>query len=188
MSEDFHIFVVSGAGGAGKSTIVDELLKRDSSLWRSTSWTSRSRRDNEPEDAYVFVSREEFEAERDRGGFIEWVEFVDNYYATPWPNPPQGKDAVLVIELEGAQYVKKRRPDSLMVFVKAPSFEVIEERMRQRGDSPERVAARLDKARVEEELGPKIADYVIINDDLESAVDELAAILSSYRKSLGDPT
>ncbi len=183
MSDDFLIIVVSGAGGAGKSTLVDELLKRDTSLWRSTSWTSREQRSNEPDDAYIFVSRDEFEAERERGGFIEWVEFVDNYYATPWPQPPAGKDAILVIELKGAQYVKKRRPDSFMVFVKAPSFEVIEERMKLRGDSAERVAARLEKARMEEKLGPKIADRVIVNDDLESAVDELEAILTDYRKS-----
>lgn len=185
MAANYRTFIISGAGGAGKSTIVDALLARRPGLWRSTSWTSREKRPTEADDAYVFVDRETFERERDRrddafpsGRFIEWVDFVGNYYGTPWPNPPEGRDAILVIELEGAQEVKRQWPDAVLVFVKAPSFAVIEQRMRERGDSAERVTARLEKARLEEALGPGIADHVIINDDLESAVAELEAILS----------
>ncbi|MDP4642740.1 MAG: guanylate kinase, partial [Ilumatobacteraceae bacterium] len=104
------VFVVSGPGGVGKSTVVGELVKRDSELWLSQSWTTRERRPGEADDAYNFVSRDAFEAHIVAGGFLEWTTFLGNYYGTPLPTPTIGKDIVLEIEVDGASQVKQQHP------------------------------------------------------------------------------
>ena len=104
------VFVVSGPGGVGKSTVVGELMKRDSELWLSRSWTTRERRPGEADDAYNFVSRDAFEAHIVAGGFLEWTTFLGNYYGTPLPTPTIGKDIVLEIEVDGASQVKQQHP------------------------------------------------------------------------------
>ncbi|HEX4980405.1 MAG TPA: guanylate kinase [Ilumatobacteraceae bacterium] len=180
------IFVVSGPGGVGKGTIVDELVSRDPRLHLSRSWTTRGQRPGEPDSAYVFTTPEEFEARVEAGGFLEWTEFLGNYYGTPVPDeaflgPDTDTDLVLEIEVDGAQQVIHRHPDAILIFVLPPSRDEQERRLRNRGDSGDRVLARLRKAELEEPVGRALADHVVVNDDLEQTIDELAAIIESER-------
>ena len=175
------IFIVSGPGGAGKGTLVDELLRRDDGLWLSRSWTTRGRRDGEPGDAYVFVSREDFEMRIRNRGFLEWTEFLGNYYGSPMPEPQDTHDVLLEIELHGAQQVKEVHPEALLVFVVPPSREEQQRRLRGRGDSDDHVAKRLKKAEDEEKQGTEMADVVIVNDDFERAVAQLQAFVGAAR-------
>ncbi len=176
------IIVVSGPGGVGKGTIVAEVCRRDPSLVLSRSWTTRPRRPQEPEDAYVFVSRDEFERRIAAGGFLEWTAFLDNYYGTPTPGPSSA-DLVLEIEVDGAQQVKRRHPEAVLIFVLPPSRDEQERRLRGRGDSDEHVAKRLRKALDEEPVGLAIADHVVVNDRLDGTVDEMLAIIDQHRSA-----
>jgi guanylate kinase len=177
------IFVISGPGGAGKGTIVDQLCREDPRLWLSRSWTTRARRPSESPYAYRFVDRSTFEANIAAEGFLEWVEFLGNYYGTPLPTAPEGDDVLFEIEVQGAQAVKSRFPESVLIFVEPPSRAHQEARLRSRGDSEENIAKRLHKAETEEAEGHTIADHIVINDTLERAVAEVAGIVVSYRNS-----
>jgi guanylate kinase len=117
------IVIVSGPGGAGKGTIVETLVQRDPALWLSRSWTTRAQREGESDDAYVFVDKASFQERIDTGGFLEWTEFLGNFYGSPAPSVGQGVDIVLEIELHGAQQVKERHPEAILVFVQPPSRE-----------------------------------------------------------------
>ena len=150
-------------------------------MWLSRSWTTRARRPGEPADAYVFTTREAFEARIAAGGFLEWTDFLGSYYGTPRPDAPAGADIVLEIEVDGAQQIRARQPEALLVFVLPPSREEQQRRLQGRGDPPERVAARLRKAEEEEPVGKAISDYVVVNDRLDRTVDELVEILQAER-------
>lgn len=175
------IIIVSGPGGAGKGTLVDALIERDRRLWLSRSWTTRPRRDGEPDDAYVFVDKDAFLAHRRDGGFLEWTEFLGNYYGSPMPPDDSDRDIVLEIELNGAEQVKKQHPSAIMVFVAPPSRDEQRRRLEARGDSPEHVVERLRKAEEEEARGSREADVVVVNDDLERAVSEVEAFIGAAR-------
>jgi guanylate kinase len=179
------IFIVSGPGGVGKGTIVKDLVTRDPLLWLSRSWTTRPRRPGEDADAYVFVTPEEFRRRADAGGFLEWVEFLGNFYGTPMPKAPHGKDLLLEIELVGAKKVHATHPEAVIVLVVPPSIEIQRERLRRRGDPPERIEERVEKGRREMETGREIADEIVVNDDLETAVRALGDIVSRYRSGNG---
>jgi guanylate kinase len=173
--------VVSGPGGVGKGTIVDALVKRDPRLWLSRSWTTRAQRAGEPDDAYVFTTRDEFERRIADGGFLEWTDFLGNYYGTPLPEPHEGADVVLEIEVDGAQQVKAIDPSALLIFVLPPTRGEQERRLRGRGDDPDTVFARLRKAEDEEPLGLSIADHVVVNDDLDETVERMLKIINQTR-------
>lgn len=171
-----------GPGGVGKGTIIRRLVAEDPGLWLSRSWTTRARRPGEPEDAYTFVDRPAFEAAIADGAFLEWAEILGEYYGTPVAAPGDDRDVVLEIDIQGAQQVRSRRPDATFVLVLAPSVEVQEQRLRDRGDPDEHVRRRLDLGRIEEEQGRELANHVVYNDDLDRAVTELAAIVESARR------
>ena len=184
MADERLIIVVSGPGGVGKGTIVDDLVRRDPNLWLSRSWTTRDRRVGESENAYVFVSDEMFESHISRNGFLEWTEFLGQYYGTPRPDrldDPEAPDVVLEIELDGAQQVKQQYPDAILIFVLPPSREEQERRLRGRGDPDDKVHARLRKAEKEEPVGREQADYLVVNDELERTVDEMLDIVNRER-------
>ena len=172
---------MSGPGGVGKGTIVDALVARDARLWLSRSWTTRDQRPGEPDSAYVFTTRDEFERKIADGGFLEWTEFLGHYYGTPIPTAPEGADVVLEIEVDGARQVKALRPDALLIFVLPPSRDEQERRLRGRGDDPAKVAARLRKADDEEPVGKALADHVVVNDELDATTDEMLDLIERAR-------
>jgi len=177
------IFVVSGPGGVGKSTVVEQLVQRDPQLWLSRSWTTRERRPGEAADAYFFVSRAEFEARIDAGGFLEWTNFLGNYYGTPMPQAPAGKDVVLEIEVDGASQVKQQNPTAVLIFVLPPSREEQRARLTSRGDDERKVDQRLRKAEEEEPVGVALADHVLVNTDLDQTIAEMLQIVRDSRRS-----
>ena len=179
---DSLIIVVSGPGGVGKSTIVEELVKRDPRLWLSRSWTTRERRPGEAPDAYKFVTREQFQQRIDANGFLEWTEFIGNMYGTPNPEPPLGRDIVLEIEVDGAQQVKLQHPEAVLLFVLPPSREEQKARLNGRGDADNKVEQRLKKAEEEEPVGKALADYVLINDDLGQTIHDMLALIVARRE------
>ncbi len=176
-----RIFIVSGPGGVGKGTIVSALVERDPLLWLSRSWTTRAQRHGESDGAYVFTDRSKFESRIAAGGFLEWTDFLDNYYGTPTPDPVAGHDVVLEIEVNGAMQVKKIHPEAVLIFVLPPSRDEQERRLRGRGDPEDRVAERLQKALDEEPVGLSLANHVVVNDDLERTVEEMMEIIGQHR-------
>jgi len=174
---------VSGPGGVGKGTVVNRLVELDPNLWLSRSWTTRPRRPGEPDDAYTFVDRETFLARVAAGGFVEYTEFPGNghLYGTPTLEPPPGRDVVLEIEVNGAQQVKARYPEAVVVLVVAPSREAQEARLRARGDDEAHIAQRLAISLEEERIGRAIADAVVVNDEVDRAARAVAGILEGYR-------
>ncbi len=175
------IFIISGPGGVGKGTIVNALVERDPQLWLSRSWTTREQRPGERDTAYVFTDAEAFEARIAAGGFLEWTNFLGNYYGTPTPEPDLGRDVVLEIEVDGARQVKEQHPEAVLIFVLPPSRNEQERRLRGRGDPDHKVEQRLQKALDEEPVGLAIANHVVVNDDLERTVQEMVDIIEGYR-------
>ncbi|MGO9029992.1 MAG: guanylate kinase [Acidimicrobiales bacterium] len=172
-----------GPGGAGKGTIAARLVETDPRLWLSRSWTTRARRPGEPVDAYCFVDRPTFEDRVAAGGFFEWAEFLGNLYGTPLPEPPEGSDVLLEIDLQGAQQVRSKRPDARLILLVPPSDEIQAQRLRGRGDDEEHVAKRLRAGADEVRAGRAIADAEVVNDDLVQAVADVAGIVDRYRSA-----
>lgn len=179
------IIIVSGPGGVGKGTIVDALLQRDQTLLLSRSWTTRSQRPGEKDEAYVFTTREKFESHLAEGGFLEWTEFLGNYYGSPAPDLTTGRDIVLEIEVDGAQQVKVSHPESVLIFILPPSREEQRRRLVGRGDPDHKIQERLRKAEEEEPVGLALADYYLVNDELERTVDEMMALITRLRHDVG---
>lgn len=152
-------------------------------MWLSRSWTTRPQRPGEPDDAYTFVDRSDFTSRAENSGFLEYAEFNGNLYGTPWPDAAEGRDVVLEIEIQGARQVRARDENAVLIMLVAPEREVYEARMRARGDSEEQIARRLEIGAREEAEGREIADHVVVNDDLDRAVAEVAGILEARRRA-----
>ena len=180
------VFIISAPSGSGKSTLVHRLLKQDPSLLFSISYTTRAPRGQEvPDQAYHFLSREEFEAALVRDEFLEHAEVFGNYYGTHQGMleraKAEGRDLLLDIDVQGARHLKGRVPETVTIFVLAPSRAELEKRLRARSeDSEEVIARRLDGAAAEiRNYGAY--DYVVVNRDLEKSVDALASIVKAER-------
>lgn len=171
------LVVISGFSGAGKGTIMKELLKKyDYDL--SISATTRTPRFGEIHGKdYYFHTRDEFQKMIQDGELIEWAEYVGNYYGTPRKHVEEqlnaGKDVLLEIEMQGGMLVKEQFPDALLIFISPPSAEILRQRLTGRGtESPEEIEKRLLRA-VEEVQYMKDYDYIIVNDVLEDAVEKV---------------
>ncbi len=180
------VFIISAPSGSGKSTLVKRLLAEVVGLRFSVSCTTRAPRGQEVTgQAYDFIDRKEFERRIDAGEFLEHADVFGNYYGTHRSAleaaKAHGEDLVLDIDIQGAAQLKKRIPDAVTIFVLAPSREILEQRLRARSqDSDEVIRRRLAKA-VREIQDYKLYDYVLVNEDLDLAVESLKGIVRAER-------
>jgi guanylate kinase len=180
------VFIISAPSGSGKSTLVDRVLKDVPDLTFSVSYTTRCPRGLEQEGkSYHFISREEFEERVGRDEFLEHADVFGNYYGTHSDAlaiaEREGKDLVLDIDVQGAGQLKSKIPDAVSIFILAPSREILEQRLRARSeDSGNVIERRLrDAAREIRNYGQY--DYLLINNDLQSSAESLAAIVRAER-------
>ena len=178
------LVVVSGFSGSGKGTIMKRLLEKYDNYGLSISATTRQPREGETHGKeYFFQTTEEFEEMIKQGQLIESAQYVGNYYGTPKAYVEEqrnrGKDVILEIEIQGAMKIKEQYPDTVLLFVTPPSAEELKRRLVGRGTETEDVIeSRLVRA-VQESEGMELYDYLIVNDDLETCVDEVHAIIQS---------
>ncbi|RDI96115.1 guanylate kinase [Meiothermus sp. QL-1] len=180
-----NLFVMTGASGVGKGTIRGRLLEYHR-MYYSVSMTTRSPRPGERHGVdYYFVSREEFERRIAQNGFLEYARYVDDYYGTPREPVEEalrrGQDVLLEIEVQGALQVKKAMPEAVLVFIVPPSLSELRRRLLVRGtDSLEKIRKRLLRAEEEIRLASEFK-YVVVNDQLDKAVSDFAAIIQAER-------
>ena len=174
-----RLFLITGPSGVGKGTLVAALLQRHPQIWLSISATTRSGELDGQH--YFFRSRTQFDADVAAGGLLEWAEFAGNGYGTPRQPVEQqlaaGRPVLLEIELEGARQVRRSFPSGFQIFLKPPSFEELERRIRGRGtDSEEAISRRLARARVELAAESEF-DAVLVNADLQVALTQLEQLM-----------
>ena len=189
------LFIISAPSGSGKSTLVDRLRSLVPGLEFSVSYTTRPPRGSEQNGReYHFVAREEFEAMILRGEFMEYAEVFGDYKGTSWRSlddaRAKGKDLLLDIDIQGTAQVRAKFPEAVTIFVMPPTREVLETRLRTRSRaegtvSPEVIELRLAKARLEIEKYREYG-YILVNDILDRAVEELTAIVVSERVKRGN--
>jgi guanylate kinase len=187
------LFVVSAPSGTGKTTVVERLVQVVPDLSLSRSYTSRPARAGECDGVdYNFVIRPRFEEMVRAGAFLEWADVFGNLYGTAAADAERelanGRDLVLVIDVQGARQVREQRNDTIGIFVLPPSFSVLEHRLRGRSkDSEDAIGRRLQMARREIDAVTEYA-YVVVNDELDACVDRLRAIVLAERARLAAMT
>lgn len=178
------LIVISGFSGAGKGTLVKQIMRDYDDYALSVSMTTREPRDGEEEGiSYFFVEKESFEKKIEEDGLLEYAQYCGNYYGTPKAYVEEqlnkGKNVILEIEIQGALKVKEKYPEALLLFVMPPSAEELKRRLIGRGtDSMEVIEKRLRRAEEESE-GIENYEYIVINDDLTQCVEEIHAIVQA---------
>ena len=190
--EQGRLIVISGPSGAGKGTIIMNVMERWPAAEFSISMTTREKREGEEEGVhYYFATREQFEETIRSGGFLEWADVFGNYYGTP-KDPvterlAEGKDIILDIDVQGGMNVRKAMPDAELIFILPPSMKELRRRITSRGtDAPEVIEKRLSKA-LSEIAVAKEYDYVVVNDEIGEAVEQVLSIMRASRLKV-DPT
>jgi guanylate kinase len=182
--------VISGPSGVGKTVLIERLIAREPWLVCSVSNTSRAPRSHERDGVhYHFRSNAEFEALIGTDGFLEWARVHDHYYGTPKApleaHLAAGRGVVMNIDVQGGLAVRAARPDAVLIFILPPSMAVLERRLRERkSDSEEAIQRRLTNARGEIDKAGAY-DYLVVNDLLETAVDDLVGIIRAERHRTG---
>jgi len=186
MSAAGRIFVVSGPSGSGKSTLIREVRQKVPDLGYSISHTSRPPRGQEKNGVeYHFVSKENFRKMIDNGEFVEWAEVYQDLYGTSVSSLrsqiTMGLDVIMDIDVQGAKNIKDHFKDAIRIYVLPPSLEILEKRLRDRGTDDEKaIRTRLKKAG--KEIKNCVSyDYLVFNDQLDQAVEELKSILIAER-------
>jgi guanylate kinase len=180
------VFIISAPSGSGKSTLVHEVMQRVPGLRFSVSYTTRPPRGQERDgEEYFFISREDFVARAARDEFLESAEVFGHYYGTHQSEleraEAEGCDLVLDIDVQGARQLKRRIPAAVSIFILPPSREVLEQRLRSRSqDSEPVIERRLGEAK-EEIRNYSQYDYLVVNREVKSSVEELAAIVQATR-------
>ena len=183
------LIIVSAPSGCGKSTVVHRLMEKRENLRFSVSATTRKPREGETDGVdYYFVSRQEFRRMVDEDEFLEHAEYVGNCYGTPRAPVEKllndGFDVYLDIDVQGAMQVKALRPETLMIFLMPPSMEELERRLVKRGNNtPEEIKGRLAAAEREFAFRDHF-DYVVVNDVVERAVDEISQLIDAEKQKL----
>ncbi len=186
MSAKGLLVILSGPSGSGKDTVLERVHDRDIPIQRSISMTTREKRDGETDGVdYYFVTKEYFEKQISEKKMLESAVYSSNYYGTPkgpvdrWLD--EGKTVVLKIEVQGAEKIKKMYPESVSIFIMPPSMQVLEKRLRGREtDSEESIHMRMDAALGEIKCAEKY-DYIVFNDVLEDAVDDICSIIKAEK-------
>jgi len=178
------LLVVSGFAGAGKGTLVNELLKQFDNYALSISATTRKPRGQEVDGReYFFKTTEEFEKMIAQGELIEYANYVGNYYGTPKTYVEEqlnaGKDVILEIEIQGALKVKEKFPETLLLFVTPPSAAILKDRLVGRGTETMDVVEMRMRRAAEEAEGLASYDYIVVNDDLQTCVTQMHNIIQS---------
>ena len=182
-----QVIVISAPSGAGKDTVVKELMKNNpDSRWVSVSATSRAPREGEQEGVdYYYLSKEEFEKKIEEGYFLEYTNYAGNYYGTPKEyiekKINKGIDVILIIEIEGAANIKKLIPEAVFIFIMPPSLKELVRRLKKRGtEDNEKILKRFHAAYQEINEVTKY-NYVVVNDKLEDAVNKVESILNAEK-------
>lgn len=176
--------MLAGPSGVGKGTIVARLRQLRPELWESVSYTTRAPRPGEVDGVdYCFVTREEFESLRDAGGFLEWFEVFGDLKGTPRGPVEEhlaaGDDVLLEIDVQGALKIRDEFPEAVLVFVRPPTLDDLRRRLEGRGtETEEALTERLSEAERELARAPEF-DHVVVNDDLERVVAEVAGIVAA---------
>lgn len=186
MKKRGSLFVVSGPSGVGKGTIINELFRTTDDLFYSISVTSRLPREGEKEGVnYFFVTQDEFKLMIEADEFLEWAHVYSNYYGTPRKFVEEqlelGKDVILEIDIQGSLQVKRKFSEGIFIFILPPSLEELEDRIRGRGtEREEQIQERFQQAAAEI-VYKSYYNYHIINDQLETAVNKLKAVVLAER-------
>lgn len=182
------LIVISGFSGAGKGTLVKALIKKYHNYALSVSMTTRKPREKERDGVeYFFTDTEGFEETIRQGGLIEYAQYCGNYYGTPKDYVERqlqaGNNVILEIEIQGALKIKEKFPESLLIFVTPPGAEELKRRLVSRGtESEEVIAKRLARASEESE-GIEAYDYIVVNDDLGTCVEEVHQLVEASRRA-----
>ena len=188
MEQKGILMVLSGFSGAGKGTLVKGLLQKYDNYALSISMTTRAPREGERHGVeYFFTDKQHFEDTIKQDGLIEYATYCDNYYGTPRAyvedQMAAGRNVILEIELQGALKIKEKFPESLLIFVTPPTAEELKRRLEKRGtESPEVIAQRLARA-VEESKGIEAYDYIVVNDDLDTCIEEIHRLVDAARRA-----
>lgn len=184
--ENGLLIIISGPSGVGKGTIYDEVLKRMPNIQKSISVTTREPRAHEIDGVhYYFKTVEEYQQMIANGDFLETASVYNNNYGTPklpvFEMMEKGLDVMFEIDIIGAKQIKKKYPDSVAIYIIPPSFEVLEQRLRDRGtDSEASIKRRLGSARSElSKYG--MFDYIVFNDTVENSVSKVISIINSEK-------